>query len=211
MKAWTAAHPGDMNFKWQGMAWHDEAGALADAEGHRPDALAHYQLGTQREKPKARAQALWREMGGTADGFELWWKRPEPPKASPVALNPAPWTIAELKGKRTLINVWATWCEPCRAELPSVEKLYEQTKDRKDIQVITIATDEDPGVLGPFLKAGGYTFPVLLARTPVDDLTAGVSIPRNWIVDGEGVLRAEGIGFSAGEWPEKILGRMERK
>ena len=140
---------------------------------------------------------------------------PWTPKDQPLTalnahdLSGKTWTIAELKGKKTLINVWATWCEPCRQELPYVQKLYEQTKERNDIQVITISTDEDPGLLDPFLKAGNYTFPVLLAKTLVDDLTAGVSIPRNWVVDATGVLREEGIGFSATEWPDKILTRLE--
>jgi thiol-disulfide isomerase/thioredoxin len=75
--------------------------------------------------------------------------RPPQRLNNPVALAPGPWTtkdqpltrlnardlagktwtIAELKGKKTLINIWATWCEPCRQELPSVQKLYEQTKE----------------------------------------------------------------------------------
>lgn len=75
------------------------------------------------------------------------------------------WTIEDLKGKTTLINVWATWCEPCRQELPYVQKLYEQARDRKDIQVITIDMDSNLGLLDPFLKTNRYTFPILLAKT----------------------------------------------
>jgi thiol-disulfide isomerase/thioredoxin len=224
MKSWIDEHPEDA--AWQTMLWHQESGMLAEAEGHKPDALAHYQLGIQTASDKTRAQALWAEMGGTEEGFEIWWKRPEVPQApltiaavwspktqSLVALNAKElggktWTIADLRGKKTLINVWATWCAPCRAELPAVQKLYELTKGRGDIQVITINVDSDPGLAGPFVEAERYTFPVLLAKTLVDDMSEEAAIPRNWIVDEEGVVREECLGYYAADWPEKIRTRL---
>lgn len=226
MKAWIDQHPDDS--VWFTKDWHDEAGALAEAEGHKPDALTHYQQGTQFGDYKVRARAIWNEMGGTPEGFDAWFK-PAPPPRNPVAAVAVPWTkkdqplsslnaqdlsgktwtVADLKGRKTLINVWATWCGPCRDELPMVQKLYEQLKDRKDVQVITISIDEDVGVLGPFMKDGKYTFPVLEAKSLVDDITAMVAIPRTWLVDAGGVLREEAIGFSKAEWPEKVLARVE--
>jgi thiol-disulfide isomerase/thioredoxin len=224
MKDWIEQHPDDSSYTKD---WHDQAGALAEAEGHKPDALTHYQQGRQMGQYREHAKALWNNMGGTAEGFKSWFRPVELPK-NPVANMAVPWatkdrplaslnahdlsgntwTVADLKGKKTLINVWATWCGPCRDELPFVQKLYEQTKDRKDVQVITISIDENVGLLAPFMKAQKYTFPVLEAKTLVDDITATVAVPRNWIVDAGGVLRQEGIGFDKADWPDKILSRL---
>ena len=74
--------------------------------------------------------------------------------------------------------------------------------------MITISIDENVGLLAPFMKAQKYTFPVLEAKTLVDDITATVAVPRNWIVDAGGVLRQEGIGFDKADWPDKILSRL---
>ena len=227
MKAWIDQHPDD---PWFAKDWHDSAGALAEAEGHKPDALTHYQQGSQMGPYKPRAQALWNDMGGTPEGFNAWFKPVHLPK-NPVAMTPVPWsakdqplttlhaqdlsgktwTVADLQGRKTLINVWATWCGPCRDELPFVQKLYDETKGRKDLQVITISIDEDVGLLDPFMKTWKYTFPVLQAKTLVDDITATVAVPRNWIVDARGVLRAEGIGFYKADWPAGVLARVERE
>jgi thiol-disulfide isomerase/thioredoxin len=181
-----------------------------------------YQQGYQRKASKMRAQALWADLVRDPEGFAEWWKRPEPgtppvhvivwaAKDQPLTKLNAPdlsgktWTIADLKGKRTLINIWATWCGPCREELPSVQKLYEQVKDLKDVQVVTIDVDEDPGLLDAFVKAQHYTFPILLAKSLVDDLAPEMAIPRNWIVNGEGTLKQEGLGFYRDDWPDKVL------
>ena len=120
------------------------------------------------------------------------------------------WTVANLRGKTTLINVWATWCEPCRQELMQLQKLYEQTRERSDVQVITIGIDENPGLIAPFLAENHYTFPVVLAKPLVDRLMPSISIPRNWIADSAGVLRWESIGFDdrIADWPGQMLQKL---
>jgi thiol-disulfide isomerase/thioredoxin len=59
------------------------------------------------------------------------------------------------------IALWATWCGPCNAELPELEKLYEQLTGRTDIQILTFNIDEDEGLVAPYMKEKGYMFPVL--------------------------------------------------
>lgn len=234
MKAVIADHPKDT--KWMLKQWHDGLGALAEAKGQKLDALAHYQQGTLMSPYSTQAAALWTSLGGTTETFTLWStatrELPKPAAAVSVAPTPAPnrawdtkdqpltalkatdlsgrtWTIKDLKGKKTLINVWATWCGPCREELPQVQKLYEQTRDREDLQILTISTDVDPGLIEPFLKAHNYTFPVLLDRQLVESIAPQLSIPRTWIADAQGSLRLEGIGYHVGEWPEQILKKWE--
>src|SRR4029077_13962138 len=98
-----------------------------------------------------------------------------------------------------LINVWATWCDPCRAEHPYLQKLYEKEKDRTDVQILTFTIDDEIGAVEPYIKDNKYTFPVLFARDLVKDLVPGVGIPQNWIVDANGKWLSTGPGFGDGD------------
>lgn len=183
---------------------------------------------------------LWKELGGGSDeGFEAFLhpaggtSKPEAPKQTAVAATtagrwtsmetPLPdfqfpdasgkvWKLADLKGKVTLINMWATWCGPCRAELPYLQKLYDKVRDRKDLQVITFNTDDSQGLILPFVAENKYTFPVMPALDYVHKLVPQLSIPRNWIVDASGVLRNESVGFGNGDdkWVEDMIVTMEK-
>jgi thiol-disulfide isomerase/thioredoxin len=96
-----------------------------------------------------------------------------------------------------LIDVWATWCGPCQAELPNLQKLYEQVQSRNDIQILTFDYDSDPGVVGPYLKDKGYTFPVLPIANAgeIEDAVNDHGIPQNWVVDRSGTSLWRQIGY----------------
>ncbi len=209
-----------------------QSALLAEAEGHKLDALTYDRLLFSQFPPhpdeEAHALALWKEMGGTDEGFKLWSLLEQPQKpailneTTPWAETNKPlttlnatdangrtWTMADLKGKTTLVTVWATWCAPCRAELPAVQTLFEQIKEKKDVQFISISVDENPGVIAPFLKENHYTFPVLFARfTRIDELDGLGGIPRTWIVDSNGTLRFERLGYNPADWPKETLQKM---
>jgi thiol-disulfide isomerase/thioredoxin len=124
------------------------------------------------------------------------------------------WSPDSLKGKRTLINFWATWCGPCKDELPELQKLHEKMKGRNDIAVLTFNVDENPALVEPFVKEHKYTFPVVYANAFWDGLDVDKGIPTNWIVDADGVVRAENRGFGvmgAARWAEQVLAKLEGK
>jgi len=122
------------------------------------------------------------------------------------------WQLADLKGKVTLINLWATWCGPCKAELPYLQKLFNKVRERKDLTVLTLNTDDNLGLILPFLEENKYTFPVLAADAYVHKLVPELSIPRNWIVDANGVLKTERVGFGSGDdkWVDDMIAVMEK-
>jgi len=213
---------------------------LAVLEGRKIDALTYYQKGLNTREPLQptrgkltddvmyEARALWKETGGTQVAWEVWSRPPaaniqglaegrweKPVKAMPAFeladLSGKSWQTKKLEGKAVLINVWATWCVPCQAELPKLEKLYEQVKDRSDFQILTFNIDSDPGLVAPFVKDKGFTFPVLPAYRFVQDLLDLVSIPQNWIVDPKGVWRWSQMGYDASDaaWAETIVGKLE--
>jgi thiol-disulfide isomerase/thioredoxin len=179
---------------------------------------------------------VWREAKGTADGFDAWLGLPESAKSAATTRpsvatsfqqnwstlsKPLPdftitdaagktWRLADLKGKTTFINVWATWCGPCLAELPYVQKLHEALNDRTGLVLITLNVDDNPGLIAPFLKEHHYTFPALPGSTVAGTLAPQLSIPRNWIVDAAGVWREERIGFTAADtWVKDMIGELD--
>ena len=177
-----------------------------------------------------QAGRLWEELGGTEPAWQAWLESirttPTPrPTSAPLASavnRPIPefklydpsgklWTLASLKGKTTLINVWATWCGPCREELPHLQELYEQIKSRSDIQVITLNVDENQTLVDPYLKENKYTFPSLFAKSFVDAFAGPIPIPTTWTSDAMGTIRLEELGFGgdASQWVTQKLKQME--
>jgi thiol-disulfide isomerase/thioredoxin len=119
-----------------------------------------------------------------------------------VDLQGRTWHLADLKGKTTFVNVWATWCPPCRKELPHLQRLYERVKDRPDVVLLTMNVDETTSKVRPFLSRNGYTFPVVFADDYVRTQLGATGIPRNWVLDANGVLRFDEVGYGdgAGDW-----------
>ena len=176
-------------------------------------------------------ERLWKELGGTEQGWSAFLARNETSKnkietAEFVSwdsknttlaafeltdLQGRNWSLADLKGKVAFINLWATWCGPCREELPYVQKLRERLKDRTDVLVLTLNTDQEIGKVEPFMKENKYNFPVLLAQEYADGNGVN-SIPRNWVVSVDGKLAFEGIGFGGDgeEWLKKAVELIEK-
>jgi peroxiredoxin/outer membrane lipoprotein-sorting protein len=101
--------------------------------------------------------------------------------------------LSSFRGKIVLLDFWATWCPPCRKELPSIEKLHRQFAD-KDVVVLGI-NDEDPGTVKGFLKKYEYTISTLLdSKKNVHRMYGARAIPTVIVIDREGVIRAHYIG-----------------
>jgi hypothetical protein len=91
-------------------------------------------------------------------------------------------------------------------------KLYQKIKDRSDLQLLTFNIDQDLGLVAPYVKEKGYTFPMLPAYSTVVTLLDGYAIPQNWIVDPTGRWRWRQIGWSVGsdtEFEKKILEHLD--
>lgn len=103
--------------------------------------------------------------------------------------------LSEFRGKVVFLNIWATWCPPCRLEMPSMEHLYRRLKDR-DFVMLAVSEDED-GVLTvqKFVDQMGITFPVLVDPEGVVPGRYGVTgYPETFIIDREGRVIQHTIG-----------------
>ena len=105
-------------------------------------------------------------------------------------------TLADYKGKVLLVNVWATWCEPCRVEMPSIEKLHREFGPQ-GLEVVAVSVD-DPGAEGrvvDFVKELGLTFEVL--HDPAKAITRDYQVtgyPETFIIARDGTIRKKVIG-----------------
>ena len=95
--------------------------------------------------------------------------------------------------------------------MPHIQKLFDKTKDRSDLLVLTMNIDEELGLVEPLIKEKGYTFPVLLAYTFIHRLLDSVGVPQNWILDRQGKWQWQMLGFNSMEvdWEGATLAKLE--
>jgi peroxiredoxin len=108
------------------------------------------------------------------------------------------WTFSELRGKVVLVNFWATWCPPCRKEMPDLQALHE--KFAAQGLVILGISDEKAEKVEPFIRERKVTFPVLLdPKRKVNEMFVVEGIPKTFIYDREGKLVAQSIDMRTGK------------
>jgi len=108
-------------------------------------------------------------------------------------------TLNDLKNKVVFVNFWASWCPPCKEEMPSVESLFKDMRGNGKFQMITILY-KDPYQNGTaYMKQNGYTFPVYSDNTGTAARKFGVTgVPETYVIDKKGTLRKRVIGPA--EW-----------
>lgn len=114
------------------------------------------------------------------------------------------WRSSELRGKVVFINFWATWCDECKKEKPSMQSLYEKMQGRP-FQMLTILHRDDAKKAVAYMQMNGYTMPVLLdgdMKVARNYWVRGV--PQTYIIDREGIVREKIIGGMTWDSPEAI-------
>jgi len=102
------------------------------------------------------------------------------------------WHLQDLRGKVVLVNFWATWCPPCRKEMPDLDALYDKFKDQGF--VVLAISDEEVAKVAPFIGERKISYPVLLdPGRKVNDLFIVEGIPKSFVYDRSGKLVAQSI------------------
>jgi peroxiredoxin len=102
------------------------------------------------------------------------------------------WSLKALKGKVVLVNFWATWCPPCRKEMPDLNTLYQRFKDQGF--VVLAISDEEAGKVKPFIAERNISYPVMLdPGRKVNELFQVEGIPKSFVYDRDGKLVAQSI------------------
>ncbi|MFN8254674.1 MAG: TlpA disulfide reductase family protein [Bacteroidales bacterium] len=100
-----------------------------------------------------------------------------------------------LKGKVIFLNFWATWCPPCVAEMPSIQKLYNAYRNNNQIAFILL-TNEEKTKVKTFLQKQGYDFPVFFNQDRIPEVLSTNSIPTTFLISKSGKLVIKEIGAS---------------
>lgn len=121
-------------------------------------------------------------------------------------LEGRPVALSELRGEVVLLNVWATWCGPCRDEMPSMERLHRELGPQ-GLRVVAVSVDGAPGALAPggdvagFAREMGLTFPIW--HDPSGEVQRAyrtTGVPESFVIDRDGVIQKKVIG--ATEWDD---------
>jgi peroxiredoxin len=105
-------------------------------------------------------------------------------------------SLASLKGKVVFLNVWATWCGPCREEMPSMETLYDELKGNKDFVMLAVSQDtKGKSAVVPYVEKNGYHFKILLdPENKVGESYSVSGVPETFIIDRTGRIVAHHMG-----------------
>lgn len=114
--------------------------------------------------------------------------------------------LSDFRGKVVVVDFWATWCPPCKAEIPDFIKLYSQYKS-DGFQMLGISVDQGGlAVVKPFIKNFGINYPIMLANSQVVQDYGGISaIPTTFVIDKQGHVRASFVGYRPVSVFEKLI------
>lgn len=104
--------------------------------------------------------------------------------------------LSELQGQAVLVNLWATWCPPCRAEMQSIQEVYQEYKDQGfTVLAVNMTYQDDPLAVLPFVNEQGLTFPILLDET--GEMASAYqlrSLPSSYFIRRDGIINEVVIG-----------------
>ena len=150
-------------------------------------------LGSASSSRPAYVSAKLAEIGDPAPGFQL-----EDTAGNKVSL-------ADLRGKVVLVNFWATWCPPCRAEMPSMEKLNAAMAEDDFVMLAINVEENGREVIPAFLKKTPHSFSVLYDdQGVVQDLYGVYKFPESYVIRKDGVIDDKVIGAIDWAHPETI-------
>jgi peroxiredoxin len=112
--------------------------------------------------------------------------------------------LSDYRGKVVFLNFWATWCPPCRSEMPSMERLHAKLQ-RSGLEILAVDLQETNETVKKFVKDNALTFTVLLdPNGAVGGAWGAQSIPTTYLIDREGDILARAIGAREWDSPEMI-------
>lgn len=134
--------------------------------------------GIQSTEPIQPNQEVKVQKGFAAPDFEL------------RDLNGGQVRLYENNGKPSLVNFWASWCPPCKVEMPHLQKAYDQYGEQVNFHMVDLAFNDDLEAMKQYIEDEGYTFPVLLDETgdvAIEQYQA-IAVPTTVVVDEEGII-----------------------
>ncbi|WP_019946792.1 TlpA family protein disulfide reductase [Hymenobacter aerophilus] len=118
-----------------------------------------------------------------------------------VTADGKPLDLNRFRGKAVFVNLWATWCPPCRAEMPGIQALYERT-DTSKVAFVLISLDRSPEKAQKFVLRQGFSFPIYFPAAPLPPPFDSQTIPSTIILSPDGRVAARYEGLVDYDTPE---------
>ena len=154
------------------------------------------------------------ESGNTLISGDYTFRTESPTNAAPYPGSTAPnftlrtldgteVSLNQFRGKKVILNFWASWCSPCKIELPHLQAIWDKYSNKGDVMFLTVAgSQSDEGVIRSYMKENGYNFMVCLdSGESTFNRYEIVSIPQTYFIDKGGIIRRlqHGMFTSPGE------------
>lgn len=136
--------------------------------------------------------------GNAAPDFEL------------TTLDGEKMSLSDLKGKKVLVNFWATWCPPCRSEMPDMQQIYDEYDDDVVIAAVNLTSSESSvDTVESFVNELSLTFPILLdEKGKVNNEYEVLSYPTSYFIDEEGIIKTKFVGALSYDQMKKLIDDM---
>ncbi|MBM3265133.1 MAG: redoxin domain-containing protein [candidate division Zixibacteria bacterium] len=116
------------------------------------------------------------------------------PDFSMKTLSGTTTSLNDLKGKVVIVNFWATWCPPCREEMPALENIWQTYQNNPNVAFLIASVDQERRLVKPYIDEHGYTFPVYYAGVSAMHYQV-VSIPTTYVIDRTGTVQFVHVGY----------------
>ncbi|MBI3333218.1 MAG: TlpA family protein disulfide reductase [Candidatus Omnitrophica bacterium] len=112
-----------------------------------------------------------------------------------AGLNGKPLSLSALKGKVVLLDFWATWCPPCRAEIPHFKELYAAYKG-KGLEMVGLAVSDKAETVKEFVRSNGVPYPIAVSSAQAEQAYGGIrGIPTTFLIDKQGRIAEKYVGY----------------
>ncbi len=103
--------------------------------------------------------------------------------------------FSEFKGKTILLNLWASWCPPCRAEMPTIQNLYDEIQNKKVVFVL-LSLDDDQQKAKQFVKNKNYNMPFYFLKNGIPQTYSSGTIPTTFVISPQGKIISKEVGMA---------------
>ncbi|WP_064093057.1 peroxiredoxin family protein [Rossellomorea aquimaris] len=160
--------------------------------------LVNFVQGQQEKKAKEEAAELANESMDLSDAKNGLSKGDRAPDFKLTNLKGKDVSLSDYKGKKVILNFWATWCPPCKAEMPHMQKYYEKNAEKENVEILAVnltSQDEGERAVRQFVDGYKLTFPILLDEEgEIGEEYRAFTIPTTYMIDTKGEIQHKIVG-----------------